>query len=59
MQAKDRELRNLSKHLYEHDYLNADEMDKIIRGKGLGAEKEKERVREFDAGQLGPAYMRF
>lgn len=31
--SKDRELRNLAKGLFLHDYLNADEMDKIISGK--------------------------
>ena len=38
---KDRELRRLSKALYEHDYLNAEEMDKIIRGEGLDKDKEE------------------
>ena len=38
--SKDRELRRLSKALYEQDYLNAEEMDLVIRGKGLGKEKD-------------------
>ena len=37
---KDKELRRLSKYLYEHDMLNAEEMDRVIRGKGLDKEKE-------------------
>ena len=41
LENKDKELRRLSKALYEHDYLDANEMDLIIRGKGLGSEKEK------------------
>lgn len=46
--TKDRELRRLSKALYEQDYLNAEEMDLIIKGKGLGKEKEKNKVRTWD-----------
>jgi len=38
--TKDRELRRLSKYLYQHDYLDANEMDKIIKGEGLGDEKD-------------------
>jgi hypothetical protein len=32
LQSKETEIRRLSKFLYEHDYLNYDEMDKIIKG---------------------------
>lgn len=32
---KDKELRELSKQLFLHDYLDADQMDRIISGKGL------------------------
>ena len=39
--TKDVELRRLSKYLYQHDYLDAEEMDKIIRGEPLGEEKDK------------------
>ena len=48
LQHKDKELRRLSKSLYEHDNLDATEMDLIIRGKGLSSEKEKEKVRTWD-----------
>lgn len=43
----DKHLRELSKQLYLHDYLDADEMDKIISGRGLDKEKIK-RVREWE-----------
>lgn len=36
--TKDKELRRLSKYLYQHDYLDADEMDKIIRNKSMNEE---------------------
>ena len=38
---KDKELRNLAKSLYLHDYLDADEMDRIISGRPLDPEKSK------------------
>jgi len=58
LQTKDKELRRLSKALYQQDYLNADEMDKIIRGVGLGKEKEENRVRTWDEeDKYGPATM--
>ena len=41
---KDKELRDLAKGLFVHDYLDADEMDRIISGKGL--DLGKERIRE-------------
>ncbi len=53
LQTKDRELRRLSKALYEQDYLNADEMDKVIRGKGLGKEKDANKVRTWDEEKYG------
>ena len=40
LETKDLELRRLSKALYEHDTLDAKEMDLVIRGKGLDKEKE-------------------
>ena len=43
LQNKDKELRELAKGLYENDYLDADEMDRIISGKGLDPEKAKVR----------------
>ena len=57
--TKDRELRRLSKALYEQDYLNAEEMDLVIRGKGLGKEKEKNKVRTWDKEKYGPALVQF
>jgi len=59
LQTKDRELRRLSKALYEQDYLNAEEMDQVIRGKGLGKEKEKNKVRTWDKEKYGPALVQF
>ena len=32
LEKKDKELRRVSKELYEHDYLDADEIDRIIKG---------------------------
>lgn len=40
IECKEKEIRRLAKYLYEHDYLDADEMDKVIRGEKLSAEKE-------------------
>ena len=57
--TKDRELRRLSKALYEQDYLNAEEMDLVIRGKGLGKEKDKNKVRTWDKEKYGPALVQF
>lgn len=42
---KDRELRELSKQLFMHDYLDADQMDRIISGKGL---KDTKKVRDWE-----------
>ena len=53
LETKDKELRRLSKSLYEHDYLDATEMDLIIRGKGLSKEKEKQKVRTWDTESQG------
>ena len=38
LMSKDKELRELSKQLFLHDYLDADQMDRIISGKGLDPE---------------------
>ena len=59
MEKKDSELRRLSKALYEHDYLNAEEMDLIIRGKGLGKEKEEKKVRTWDTETQGNYVIQF
>ena len=44
---KDKELRNLSKALYQHDYLDAVEIDLVIRGLGIPKEKDEKKVREW------------
>jgi hypothetical protein len=41
---KEKELRELSKNLFHYDYLDADEIKKIIEGKKL----EKEKVRNWE-----------
>jgi len=46
--TKDKELRELSKHLYLNDYLDADQMDRIISGKGLGEEEKDKKVRDWE-----------
>ena len=50
-------MRRLAKALYEQDYLDAEEMDKVIRGVGLGREKEEGRVRKWDKVKEGPAVI--
>lgn len=45
--------------MYEQDYLDADEMDKIIRGVGLGKEKEDNKVRTWDTEKYGPPLVSF
>ena len=52
LSRKDKELRRLSQALYEQDYLNADEIDKVIKGQGLGAKEEK-KVRTWDDVKYG------
>ena len=49
----------MSKALYEHDYLDANEIDLIIRGKGLGSEKEKSKVRTWDTETQGNYVIQF
>jgi len=44
--SKDKELRELSKELFLHDYLDSEEMDRIISGRGLDQDKSK-KVREW------------
>lgn len=57
--VKDRELRNLSKNLYRYDYLDADEMDKVLRGFDISREKEGQKVRDWDKESSGGAYIEF
>jgi hypothetical protein len=60
LMTKDKELRDLSRHLYQQDYLDAEQMDSIIRGFGLGdAEKEKNKVRDWDSTKDGGALIQF
>ena len=59
LQSKDKEIRLLSKYLYEHDYLSYDEMDKILTGKNLGTEKEENRVRSWDKEKNGNYLIQF
>lgn len=42
---KETELRNLSKNLFQHDYLDSEEIERIISGKKV----EKEKVRDWDS----------
>lgn len=55
--SKGREHRRLSKVLYEQDYLDYNEMDRVIRGVGLDKEKEKNKVRSWDQEKYGPAFQ--
>lgn len=50
---KDVELRRLAKYLYEHDYLDSVEMDKVIRGEQLSKEKEENKVRTWQGPEIG------
>ena len=40
LSVKDKELQRLSKYLYQHDYLDALEMDAIINGRPIDSNKE-------------------
>lgn len=44
LQLKEKELRDLSKNLFQHDYLDAEEIKLIIEGKPL----KKEKVRTWE-----------
>ena len=44
LMEKEKQIRDLSKNLFMYDYLDADEIDTIMRGKQL----DKERVREWN-----------
>ena len=44
LQSKEKEMRELSIMLYKYDYLDADEIEKIMKGETL----KKDSVREFD-----------
>jgi ATP-dependent metalloprotease len=45
LQSKEKHIRDLSKNLYWFDYLDADEMEKVIQGKKI---REKEKVRDWE-----------
>jgi ATP-dependent metalloprotease len=57
--VKDKELRNLSRALYQHDYLDAVEMDLIIKGEGINKEKDEKKVRNWDTEKYGGAMIQF
>jgi len=44
LESKEHELRGISRNLYWFDYLDADEIDKVMKGKKL----EKKKVRDWD-----------
>ena len=52
-------MRRLSKALYEHDTLDADEIDKVIRGIKLDKDKEKNKVRTWDVETNGTHVIKF
>ena len=56
---RDTELRRLARYLYEHDYLDSDEMDKVIKGQKLADEKEGNKVRTWDSSKYGSHYNTF
>ena len=57
--VKDKELRNLAKALYKYDYLDAAEMDLVIRGEELSKDKEVKKVRDWDKEKYGGGYLAF
>jgi len=50
---KETEIRRLARYLYEHDYLDSEEMDKVIRGERLTANKELNPVRQLKEESYG------
>ena len=44
LHEKEKHIREIAKNLYWYDYLTADEMDKLIKGKKL----KKEKVRDWE-----------
>lgn len=52
---RDNELRNLSKNLFWYDYLDAAEIDKVVKGQKL----EKEKVRNWNREELGDYAIKF
>jgi ATP-dependent Zn protease len=52
---RDTELRNLSKNLFWYDYLDAAEIDKVVKGQQL----DKEKVRTWNREELGDYAIKF
>ncbi len=52
---RDTELRNLSKNLFWYDYLDATEIDKVVKGQQL----DKEKVRTWNREELGDYAIKF
>ncbi len=52
---RDTELRNLSKNLFWYDYLDAAEIDKVVKGQLL----DKEKVRTWNREELGDYAIKF
>ncbi len=55
MLKRDTELRNLSKNLFWYDYLDATEIDKVVKGQQL----DKEKVRTWNREELGDYAIKF
>lgn len=47
LHSKEKQIRELSKNLYWYDYLDAEEMEKIIKGQKIN----KEKVRDWEGEQ--------
>lgn len=56
---RDKELRELSKQLFLHDYLDANQMDRIISGKGLDPADKDLKVRDWDNEKEGEYLIKF
>jgi hypothetical protein len=56
---RDAEIRRLAKYLYEHDYLNYEEMDLVIKGQKLTGEKEQKKVRTWNTEKYGNYLLKF
>lgn len=56
---RDAEIRRLAKYLYEHDYLNYEEMDQVIKGQKLTGDKEENKVRTWNTEKYGNYLLKF
>jgi hypothetical protein len=52
---KEQEIRNLAKNLFLYDYLDSDDMDKVIRGEEL----PKDKVRTWNYEKEGHYIIKF